>query len=528
MSKPDVPDVPDVIVVGAGHNGLVAAGYLARSGLRVQMVEAYEAIGGMTLSPAAVPEAPDHRLNLCAADIVLMRGTTVAADLELARYGYSEIVADPMFAYLHPDGESVAVFRDVARTVAGIERYSRRDALAYAELARTMDAGLDAALPLMLSNPARPAPAALARAVAGAAREGLRLPSFLKMLTGSGENAIAERFEHPVVRSLLFGVSTFTCPVEARGTGLYLILLGLSHRFGLARVRGGTGMLSRALAEHLTAHRGEIRTGAAVAALTLTGDRVTGVRLTSGEELTARLGVVTSCDPGRVLLDMLPPEHTGPLLRRGLATAPRNVYGAGPFKVDMALRGRLRLDRFRRDDGADLRIPSTFFGTEEEIAVGYREAVAGRVSERMPGYVIVPTALDPSQAPDGQDTVYLYSGATPVNPVTPWRDLADTAAKTLVSRAAEFYDGLEELEIGRHVESWQDLEARTGSGSMTQIDLTLLRQGPFRPALGAGGYRGPVKGLWLTGAGTHPGGTVSGIPGQLAARTVLRDCARGR
>jgi phytoene dehydrogenase-like protein len=517
---------PDVVVVGAGHNGMVAAGYLARSGLRVQVLEAAPHVGGMTVSPAAIPEAPEHRLNLCAADIVLLRATSVVRDLQLDRHGYRELELDPMFSYLDPDGGSLVVFRDVGQTVAEIARFSRRDAEAYAELARVMDAGLSAALPMMLTNPVRPELARLRETAGAAARGAGRLPTFLRMLSGSGAGGIESRFTHPIVRSLLFGMGTFTCPIAARGTGLYLILLGLAHRFGVGRVVGGTGGLADALLAHLRSTGGEVRISAAVAELTVTGRRVTGVRLASGETIGARLGVLTSCDPGQVLLEMLPPGHVGSVLSRGLRSLPRNKYGAAPFKVDLALRGQLRMDRFRRDDGVDLRIPSTFFGTPEEITDGFSAAASGELPDRMPGYAIVPTALDPSQAPPGQDTMYLYSGATPVDPVVPWADLADTAAKSLVSRAGEFYDGIEELEIGRHVESWHELRARTGSGVMTQNDLTLLRQGPLRPALGAGGYRGPVDGLWLTGSGTHPGGTVTGIPGQLAARTMLRDLAR--
>jgi phytoene dehydrogenase-like protein len=516
----------DVVVVGAGHNGLVAAGYLARSGLRVLVVEAAPTVGGMTVSPAAISEAPEHRLNLCAADIVLLRATTVARDLELQRFGYREAELDPMFSYLHPDGASLVAFRDVGRTVAEIARFSRRDADTYARLMAVMDAGLRTALPMMLTNPTRPEFANVRQTAAAAARHARRLPEFAGLLLGSGADAITRRFEHPVVRSFLYGLSTFTCPIEARGTGLYMILLGLSHRFGVGRVVGGTGMLAQALTDHLLSVGGQVRTGAAVDELTLDGARVTGVRLSSGELISARAGVLTSCDPGRVLLEMLPAKHVGPVLRRGLRTIPRNKYGAGPFKVDLALRGRLRLDRFRRDDSVDLRGPSTFFGTEPEIIAGFAAAAKGELPDLWPGYAIIPTSLDPTQAPDGQDTMYLYSGASPLDPVTPWPDLAQTAAKGLVSRASEFYDGIEELEIGRHVESWRDLESRTGSGVMTQNDLTLPRQGPLRPALGAGGYRGPVDGLWLTGSGTHPGGTVTGIPGRLAARTMLRDLKR--
>jgi phytoene dehydrogenase-like protein len=519
---------PDVIVVGAGHNGLVAAGYLARAGLRVLVVEAAPHVGGMTVSPAFIPEAPEHRLNLCAVDAVVLRGTTVVADLELQRHGYRELDLDPIFSYLHPDGASVVVFRDVPRTVAEIARFSRRDAAAYAELVRVMDDGLTAALPIMLNNPARPELGWLREAAGGAVRGARRLPAFARLMTGSGTAEINRRFEHPVVRSLLHGIGTFACDMDVRGTGFYLMLLGLAHRFGVGRPVGGLGGLADALRAHLRSRGGDVRTSAPVTGLTMSGRRVTGVRLASGEEVGARLGVLTSCDPGQVLLDMLPPGHLGPVLSRGLRTLKRNAAGAGPFKVDLALRGQLRLDRFRRDDGVDLRVPSTFFGASADITAGYAAAARGELVDRLPGYAVIPTAADPSQAPAGQDTLYLYSGATPVDPTVPWSDLAESAAKNLVTHAGQFYDGIEELEIGRHVETWLDLKARTGSGVMTHNDMSVARQGPLRPALGAGGYRGPVGGLWLSGAGTHPGGTVNGISGRLAAATLLRDVAGRR
>jgi phytoene dehydrogenase-like protein len=143
----------------------------------------------------------------------------------------------------------------------------------------------------------------------------------------------------------------------------------------------------------------------------------------------------------------------------------------------------------------------------------------------MPFVGLVSTEADSSLAPAGQDTLYLWSGWTPHDPPEGWAGLAEPAGQALIDHAALFYDGVEQLEIGRHVEAWPELARRTRvpDGNILHVDGTLLRQGPLRPALGFGGYRTPVPGLYLTGAGTHPGGSVSGIPGQLAARVVLGD-----
>jgi phytoene dehydrogenase-like protein len=141
----------------------------------------------------------------------------------------------------------------------------------------------------------------------------------------------------------------------------------------------------------------------------------------------------------------------------------------------------------------------------------------------MPFVGIIATGADPSLAPDGQDTLYVWSGWTPHDPPEGWDALADRAGAELTEHAAGFYDGIAQLEIARHVEAWPQLTARTRvpDGNILHVDGNLLRQGPLRPAAGFGGYRTPVPGLFLTGAGTHPGGSVSGIPGQLAARTLV-------
>ena len=150
-------------------------------------------------------------------------------------------------------------------------------------------------------------------------------------------------------------------------------------------------------------------------------------------------------------------------------------------------------------------------------------ATAGRMPDPMPIAAVLPTGPDPSQAPDGQDTLYLWAGWAPRNPPEGWDALAPRAAQAMVDHAALYFDGISELELGRFVEPWPLLEERTRvpNGNPYYVDLLFARNGPRRPALGLGGYTTPLGGLYLTGGGTHPGPSVSGIPGQLAARKVL-------
>jgi phytoene dehydrogenase-like protein len=280
----------------------------------------------------------------------------------------------------------------------------------------------------------------------------------------------------------------------------------------------------------LTEHGGRVRTSAPVAELITRGREVVGVRLETDEELFAR-AVLTNCDPRTTLTKLLPsgtlPDH----LASRAEHIPTMNEGAAHLKVDIALSGRLGLPRHqaRRRDDLDLRFPGHLVGSFEQIQRAFADAASGRLAAPMPFVGLVSTEADPSLAPAGQDTLYIWSGWTPHDPPGGWDELAEPAAKALTDHAASFYDGIEELAIGRHVEAWPELATRTRvpDGNILHVDGTLLRQGPLRPALGFGGYRTPVPGLYLTGAGTHPGGSVSGIPGQLAARVLLRDFERG-
>jgi phytoene dehydrogenase-like protein len=198
------------------------------------------------------------------------------------------------------------------------------------------------------------------------------------------------------------------------------------------------------------------------------------------------------------------------------------------MKSDLALSGRLRLTRFEkwRGDGVDLRKPVGLIGTCEGLRRGYRRSAAGLVPEpdEIGLWPVILNAVDPTQAPDGQDSLYLYATNMPVDPDGGWEMHEKKAADNIVARTAEFYEGIEELEIGRWVQTPDRTAAMTGSvnGTAMHVDHLLLSQGPLRPAIGLGGISMPVEGLYLGGAGAHPGGGVSGLPGRLSARTVLK------
>lgn len=518
--------VADVLVIGAGHNGLTTAAYLARQGLTVQVLEAAPDIGGMTTTAALIPGAPEHLVNTCAMDMFLIRGFQVPKELDLARYGYREVDLDPQSVWLEPDGGSIAFWRDPRRTAAEIERFNRADAQAFLELMEMLDHVLSIAHPMMATNPVRPEPRQLARSLAALVRHlGLLkvLPAFG---IASGAEIIEERFRHPAVINALAGAS-FGAPIWDPGSAMFLAYWAWFHRFGAGRVIGGTGQLPAALRRCLEAAGGTVRTGARVHDILVDGGRAVGVRLSDGEELGARV-VVAACDPKQALDRLLPDGTLGDKLQSRVRAIPTD--GSASLRVDIALSGRVTLPLHEkwRGDGLDLRQPYIWRGTYEEQREAARSAARGQLPAKFPYIATVPTSTDPTQAPDGQDVAYVYASRLPLDPIEPWEQLEERAVKQLIADVTTFYHGVEELEIGRWVETPPKMTARTNAtdGNWQHVDFQMFRAGPLRPALGLAGYRTPVPGLFLASAGSHPGCCVSGVQGRLAAKSVttfLRD-----
>jgi phytoene dehydrogenase-like protein len=515
----------DVAIVGGGHNGLAAACYLAEAGKKVVVIEAFEKVGGMASSGYLIPEAPQHLVHPCALDLMSLRvHPMMPQELQLERHGFRQVEMTPGYVYLHPDGSSLVFGRSAAETAAEIRRFSARDADEFLNLMKLVDAFIDMAIPMMRVDPAQRNVGAKWQAFKAVVRNRRLKPELMGLIGSPAYTSVMERFEHPVTQSALCCLLGAAGPIANEATGIYFALLGFIHRFGLGRAVGGMQTLSNALAARLRELGGEIMVSAPVAEIIASDGRATGVRLESGDVLHAK-AVIASVHP-KMALEMVTP---GALDRRTLtrvALAPANAHGASPLKVDVAVSSQVGYSRHeaQRSDGLSLRKSVMLIGTSEAVLDNFRAAARGEVSKLPYMWITAPSAVDPSQAPAGQDVVYMYPVAMPVEPRDGWDAIRAQVAQQVIDHASEYMDGVKGFEIGRRVEAAPDLAHRLNvhRGCVVHIDTSTARTAMMRPATGLGGDTLPVAGLFLGGAGIHPGGGINGLPGRIAAARVKR------
>lgn len=512
----------DVVIIGGGHNGLVAACYLARAGQRVVVVEQQAWLGGMAAARPFLAEAPEHVLSPGAWENVYFRAGGVGRELQLDRFGYREVESSG-WAWLGDNGESLVLQRDIARTVEDIKRFSRRDAERYAELIRMGVKILKIQDAYGLSHPKRPSMATVGAALKAVSGDKQVRALLSSLLTTTAVDSIDALFESESVRGIFAGTGSILAPLTVDGSALAVLASSLIHHQGAARPIGAMGGLISALERCLAAHGGRVRLSSEVARVQTAGGRATAVELTDGTVLHAARAVIAA-GPVQTLPDLVGDAMDDRIAER-LRHAPANATGLGTFTINMALSGRLELPHHQphRSD-VDLRKPAIYMGTLEEVVAAAEQSARGEIPDRAVFCMGIFTAVDPTQAPEGQDVLQLY-GPAPVDPHGGWDKWRGEAERRLVHRAEDAYPELSALEIGRYVETSQDLTGRTSAinGCIYHIDNAPTRIGPMRPAIGASGYRTAIDRLYIGSASCHPGGGVSGLPGKHCATQVLAD-----
>ncbi|WP_163804426.1 phytoene desaturase family protein [Mycolicibacterium anyangense] len=536
-STSSLPHAPardtDYVIVGAGHNGLTAGCYLARAGHQVTVLDASDTLGGMTTTKAILPKAPQHLFNEGAIQATGIFGLSgVADELELHKYGLRMISVDPAHVQLAPDGSSLAIWKDASKTADELRRFSPSDARAWLDLANALDPAMKLVVAYMKSHPLRPWNTEMGKAVLRAAGHPKQLWSLRHLATASHTEFLEETFESELPKGALAAMAAFS-QMRLDMTAWAMIYLGVVQQVPNMMPVGGTGSLPAALERYLTAHGGSVHLNTRVSEFVVSNDRLTGVRLEDGRVITPRKGVIATCNP-YITLNQLLPEGT---LDRKLATRAKDIplrkTHATSLKINVALDGHVSMKRHEkwRGNDLDLRKHLAAWHTLEEQDAGWNSLVRGEWPDPVPvSCSMIPSAVDPSQAPDGGSTFYLWSGVIPVTPNEPWEDVRDKVGDSVLRDCANYYEGLDSLEIDRAVLGGPDIEERFNApaGNVYHVDPLITRFGPLKPAPGLGAYKTPVDGLYLSGAGTHPVGGVCALPGKLAAQTAMRDEQRSK
>jgi phytoene dehydrogenase-like protein len=531
VQSQSLPTEADYVIIGAGHNGLTAACYLARAGHSVAVVEASPTVGGMTSTNATLPSAPGHFFNEGAIQLTgIFRLSGVAEDLQLHKYGLREISVDPAHVQLAPDGSSLAIWKDASRTADELRRFSPKDARAWLDLANALDPAMDVVVAYMKSHPLRPFNAEMGKAFARAARHPKRLWSLRSMATASHTEFLEETFESELPKGALAAMAAFS-QMRLDMTAWAMIYLGVVQKVANAMPVGGTGALPAALHRCLLALGGTVQTDSRVHEFVMSGDRVTGVQLDTGQVVKARTAVIATCNPVITLNQLLPQGVLDTKLSARAKDIPIRKTHATSLKINVAIDGEVSMQRHEKWRGGDLDLRKYLVAwhTLEEQDAGWNSLVRGEWPDPVPvSCAIIPSAVDPTQAPPGKSNLWLWSGVIPVTPREPWEDVRDKIGDSVLRDSALYYEGLDSLEIDRAVLGGPDIEQRFNApaGNVYHVDPLITRFGPLKPAAGLGAYRTPVKGLYLSGAGTHPVGGVCALPGKLAAQTALRDHAK--
>lgn len=514
----------DAIVIGAGHNGLTCACYLARAGLKVIVLEQYHLVGGMTVTEQET--LPGFWSDLHASGYQLANLSPVPSELGLLDR-YELIEPELPFSHAFPDGGIVSVHRDVEQTVASIARYSAKDAGTWRRLMARFLAERDRITSGMFSPPKQFAAAAAGFAASSTGMDAYR---FSMQSVRSWAN---QTLDADVTRTLFGSFATFlgASPDDAGGAELAWLFASVLQNAGNNLVRGGMHRVTLALADDLREHGGVVRTNARVERILGDPGRATGVRLTTGEEIQVSRVVASNVDPGHLVRDLL---GVGMVSRSIVDEMERYEWGDAVLVIFVALDSPINYKAgpaARQSAHVHLSEPSLDY-----LAKVYLEC-RGNMLPSAPMIVSWnDSAIDPSRAPPGKalmkfvvlNVPYTIEGdATGSIAGRTWEQVREPYADYLIDLIATNYiPDLKSKILKRVVHSPVDIATRITSavkGTLGHGAYLPYQRGSLRPIPELGEYRSPVPNVFLCGSGSHPGPGVSMAPGRNAAQCILAE-----
>ena len=518
----------DAIVIGAGHNGLVTAAYLARAGKKVLVLEKRDLVGGATVTEEIIP---GFKFSVFSYVVSLLR-PEIIEELNLPSHGLQLLALDGTFTPLQ-GGNYLARWHDGEHTRQELRRFSKKDADNYDRFGHHMNHMSRAVREILMMRP--PEPSSLKPSdLAGFNRlakhfRGLgnrRFYDLTRLMTASAADYLDRWFETDVLKATMSAsgiIGTFLSP---RSPGSAYVLLhhymgeidGVSRSWGFAK--GGMGSVAGSLASAARGFGAEIRTDASIERIVTKNGRAIAVALESGEEIQAKQ-IASSLDPKRTFLKLI---EESDLPSDFVTDVKRFKIRGSSGKVNLAL-SELPNFTCMPGDGPHLRGSISISPSMEYLERAYDEAKYGNFSSRPYMDILIPSIIDPSMAPPGKHVMSIFVQYAPYHlKEGTWEEKREAFGDAVVNTLTEYAPNLKNAIIGRQVVSPWDMEQKIGltEGNIFHGELTLDQLFFLRPVAGWAQFKTPLESLYLCGSGAHPGGGVMGAPGKLAALEMLK------
>jgi beta-carotene ketolase (CrtO type) len=530
----------DAIVIGAGHNGLVCAAYLLKAGYSVLLLEKRPVPGGAATTEEALPEtAPGFKFNLCAIDHEFIFLGPIIQELELQKYGLQYLTCDPHTFCPQSDGKYFLAHQSLEKTQAAIARYSERDAAKYVEFIGYWSKLMSAIAPFFNAPPQSILGIAKGYkgknlvdvlAIAGSKDKAL---NFIRTMITAPEDLLNEWFDTELVKAPLARLAAeIGAPPSQKGITAGLMMLAMRHSPGMARPKGGTGALTQALVKLVTAAGGKILTEQMVKEVIVENNRAVGVKVAGDKEYRANKAVISNIDVRRLFLQLVSPDAVPSDLREKVDRRITN-NNETILKIDCALSEAPRFTAYDQDNQDNLIGTVLIADSMAHVEQAHALATMGQIPDANPSmYLDIPSVLDPTLAPEGKHTLWIEFFApyqiagkegTGLHGTGWTEELKNQVADNVINKLADYAPNIKNSILARRVESPAELGERLGSykGNYYHLDMTLDQMIFLRPLPEIANYTTPIKNLYLTGAGTHPGGSISGMPGRNCARVFL-------